>query len=52
MDFGLALLTEGSKLTQLRTTVGMVAYMSPEQASGVPVDDRTDIGSLGYNKRQ
>ena len=52
MDFGLALLTEGSKLTQLRTTVGMVAYMSPEQASGVPVDHRTDIGSLGYNKHQ
>jgi len=30
MDFGLALLTEGSKLTQLDTTVGTVAYMSPE----------------------
>ena len=35
MDFGLALLTEGSKLTQLDTTVGTVAYMSPEQAQGV-----------------
>ncbi len=34
MDFGLALLTEGSKLTQLDTTVGTVAYMSPEQAEG------------------
>ena len=38
MDFGLALLTESSKLTQLDTTVGTVAYMSPEQAQGVEVD--------------
>ena len=43
MDFGLALLTEGSKLTKLDTTVGTVAYMSPEQAQGVEVDRRTDI---------
>ena len=47
MDFGLALLTEGSKLTQLDTTVGTVAYMSPEQAQGVEVDHRTDIWALG-----
>ena len=32
MEFGLALLTEGSKLTQLDTTVGTAAYMSPEQS--------------------
>jgi len=47
MDFGLALLTESSKLTQLDTTVGTVAYMSPEQAQGVEVDRRTDIWALG-----
>ncbi len=47
MDFGLALLTEGSKLTKLDTTVGTVAYMSPEQAQGVEVDRRTDIWALG-----
>lgn len=47
MDFGLALLTEGSKLTQFDTTVGTVAYMSPEQAQGVKVDHRTDIWALG-----
>ena len=47
MDFGLALLTEGSKLTQLDTTLGTVAYMSPEQAQGVEVDHRTDIWALG-----
>ena len=47
MDFGLALLTEGSKLTKLDTTVGTVAYMSPEQAEGREVDRRTDIWALG-----
>ena len=47
MDFGLALLTEGSKLTKLDTTVGTVAYMSPEQAEGRKVDHRTDIWTLG-----
>ena len=47
LDFGLALLTEGSKLTKLDTTVGTVAYMSPEQAEGAEVDHRTDIWALG-----
>ena len=47
LDFGLALLTEGSRLTQLDTTLGTVAYMSPQQAQGVEVDHRTDIWALG-----
>ena len=47
LDFGLALLTEGSKLTVLDGTVGTVAYMSPEQAQGIEVDYRTDIWALG-----
>ena len=47
MDFGLALLTEGSKLTKFDTTVGTVAYMSPEQAQGMEVDHRTDVWALG-----
>ncbi len=47
LDFGLALLTEGSKLTRLGTTVGTVAYMSPEQAQGMEVDYRTDLWALG-----
>ena len=47
LDFGLALLTEGSKLTKLETTVGSVAYMSPEQTEGGVVDHRSDIWALG-----
>ena len=47
MDFGLALLTEGSKLTQFDTTLGTAAYMSPEQIQGMEVDHRTDIWALG-----
>ena len=47
LDFGLALLTEASKLTKVDTTVGTAAYMSPEQSQGGDVDLRTDIWAFG-----
>ena len=47
MDFGIAKLAEKAQSTWSGTVVGTVAYMSPEQARGEPVDARTDIWSLG-----
>lgn len=47
LDFGLAQLSGRSKITQTETRMGTVAYMSPEQTQGEPVDQRTDIWSLG-----
>lgn len=47
MDFGLAKLSGGTKVTKLGTTMGTAAYMSPEQANGENVDKRADIWSLG-----
>jgi len=54
LDFGLAKVqagTQGDAHTHLATEIGAVmgtpAYMSPEQVSGLDVDQRTDIFSLG-----
>lgn len=54
LDFGLAKLVENntkSIKTRVDTTPGMVmgtvAYMSPEQARGLPTNARTDVWSLG-----
>jgi TolB-like protein/Tfp pilus assembly protein PilF len=46
-DFGLAKMFGQTKITKTGTTVGTVAYMSPEQAQGIEVDHRTDIWSWG-----
>lgn len=54
LDFGLAKAMEEvetcarqSTITQPGRIMGTPAYMSPEQAAGDPVDERTDIWSLG-----
>ncbi len=48
MDFGIAKLAQRqSGLTQTGMTLGTAAYLAPEQIRGEPVDQRTDIFSLG-----
>ncbi len=47
LDFGLARMSGRSRLTKTGVTLGTAAYMSPEQARGEQVDQRTDIWSLG-----
>lgn len=47
VDFGIAKLVGKVRLTRTGTTVGTVAYMSPEQAKGDEIDHRSDIWSLG-----
>jgi TolB-like protein/predicted Ser/Thr protein kinase len=47
MDFGLAKQSGRTQLTRDGSTLGTVAYMSPEQARGEEVDQRTDLWSFG-----
>ncbi|HZQ96326.1 MAG TPA: serine/threonine-protein kinase, partial [Candidatus Sulfotelmatobacter sp.] len=47
MDFGLARMVEGDGMTQTGALVGTMDYMSPEQALGKPLDQRSDIYAVG-----
>lgn len=47
LDFGVAKLEGRKEFEDDDTSFGTLIYMSPEQAQGEVVDDRTDIWSLG-----
>jgi len=47
MDFGLARTMDGDSMTQTGALVGTMEYMSPEQALGKELDQRSDIFTAG-----
>lgn len=46
-DFGIARITDATRLTATGAMVGTAAYLSPEQAMGSPLTPATDVYSLG-----
>jgi serine/threonine-protein kinase len=51
-DFGLARVGGSGDVTRTGGVVGTPAYMSPEQARGLPTDARTDVWSFGCVVRE
>lgn len=49
MDFGIARSGNDPGLTVTGTTVGSLAYMSPEQVNCEPIDARSDLYSVGVS---
>jgi len=47
MDFGIAAGKEFTRLTTVGARIGTPTYMSPEQARGLPLDEKSDVYSLG-----
>lgn len=47
VDFGVALVERRPNLTEPGELKGKLAYMSPEQGRGLPLDRRSDLFSLG-----
>jgi beta-lactam-binding protein with PASTA domain/predicted Ser/Thr protein kinase len=45
-DFGIAR-AGASEMTEVGSIIGTAQYLSPEQARGAPVDDRSDLYSVG-----
>lgn len=47
LDYGVSKVTDGNMTVTMGQLIGTPGYMSPEQAEGGPVDQRSDVFALG-----